>query len=68
MSKEMFLERIADLEVEFDYDNDILHPAESIAVYLKEINFQGVIYLIASPPFRAVLEGKGFQCISMVSE
>lgn len=41
----------------------IWHPAQSIINYLRGINFQGLIYIIASPPFKAVLREAGFQLL-----
>lgn len=67
-SKELFESRFRDeLQHQFNYQEDILHPAEATVTYLKSIDFQGMIYLIASDPFRAVLEAAGFQCIAMVN-
>lgn len=66
-SKQLFESRFHDeLEHEFNYKEDLLHPAEATVTYLKSIDFQGMIYLIASDPFRAVLEAAGFQCLAMV--
>jgi len=45
----------------------IWHPAQSIINYLRGINFQGLIYIIASPPFKAVLREAGFQLLDGVS-
>ncbi|XP_034118508.1 chronophin [Drosophila nasuta] len=41
----------------------IWHPAQSIVHYLRSINFDGLIYIIASPKFKQVLHDAGFQMI-----
>lgn len=38
-----------------------MHPAKSTVEYLKNINFQGLIYIIASDAFKSVLKKEGFQ-------
>lgn len=44
----------------------ITHPSQNTVDYLRQINFQGLIYIIASPPFKAVLREAGFQLIDGV--
>lgn len=66
-SKEMFEEKFSGLELDFNYEQDLLHPAAATVTYLQSINFTGSIFLIGSDSFRNVLEGNGFKCISMVS-
>ncbi|XP_055842719.1 uncharacterized protein LOC129909670 [Episyrphus balteatus] len=39
----------------------VIHPAQSIADYLKEIEFEGLIYCIASGPFKKTLRSAGFE-------
>ncbi|KAH8262250.1 hypothetical protein KR026_009333, partial [Drosophila bipectinata] len=46
----------------------ITHPAQSTVNYLRGINFQGLIYIIASPPYKAVLREAGFQLIDGPNE
>ncbi|KAH8303406.1 hypothetical protein KR059_009895, partial [Drosophila kikkawai] len=41
----------------------IWHPAQSIVEYLQRIKFEGLIYIIASQPFKAVLREAGFQLL-----
>lgn len=38
----------------------VFHPAQSIADYLKSINFEGLIYCIASKTFKDTLRSAGF--------
>lgn len=68
ISREKYEDNFRNLGVDFDYEKDLLHPAEAIAMYMKNLNVQGPIYLLGSGAFRAVLEKAGFQCFSMVSE
>ncbi|XP_032308844.1 chronophin [Drosophila ananassae] len=46
----------------------ITHPSQNTVDYLRQINFQGLIYIIASPPFKAVLREAGFQLIDGPNE
>lgn len=46
----------------------IWHPAQSIVEYLQSIKFEGLIYIIASQPFKAVLREAGFQLLDGVSD
>ncbi|XP_055912636.1 uncharacterized protein LOC129946469 isoform X2 [Eupeodes corollae] len=39
----------------------VIHPAQSVADYLKEIEFEGLIYCIASGPFKSTLRSAGFE-------
>ncbi|XP_017055366.1 chronophin [Drosophila ficusphila] len=48
--------------------DQIWHPAQSIVSYLRNISFQGLIYIIASQPFKAVLREAGFQLIDGPNE
>ncbi|XP_016981627.1 4-nitrophenylphosphatase [Drosophila rhopaloa] len=42
-------------------EHQIVHPAQTICDHLKSINFQGLIYCLATPPFKKVLEDAGFR-------
>ncbi|XP_017063844.1 pyridoxal phosphate phosphatase [Drosophila eugracilis] len=46
----------------------IWHPAQSIVNYLRSINFQGLIYIIATQPFKEVLREAGFQLLDGPNE
>ncbi|KAH8287720.1 hypothetical protein KR054_011848, partial [Drosophila jambulina] len=46
----------------------IWHPAQSIVEYLQRIKFEGLIYIIASQPFKAVLRAAGFQLLDGPNE
>ncbi|KAH8276083.1 hypothetical protein KR018_002380, partial [Drosophila ironensis] len=46
----------------------IVHPAQTTVDYLKEIKFQGLIYVMASPQFKAILRAAGFQIIDGPNE
>uniref|UniRef100_A0A1A9W8Z4 Uncharacterized protein n=1 Tax=Glossina brevipalpis TaxID=37001 RepID=A0A1A9W8Z4_9MUSC len=59
-TEEACLEKLKDNNIEIDA-NDLMHPAKSAAEYLKSINFQGLIYTIASDAFKSVLRKEGFQ-------
>ncbi|XP_052849492.1 uncharacterized protein LOC128260483 [Drosophila gunungcola] len=42
-------------------EHQIVHPAQTICDHLKSINFQGLIYCLATPPFKKVLVDAGFR-------
>lgn len=46
----------------------IWHPAKTTVHYLNSIQFKGVIYIIASPHFKAHLREAGYEMIDGVSE
>ncbi|KAH8237664.1 hypothetical protein KR038_005222, partial [Drosophila bunnanda] len=46
----------------------IWHPAQSIVEYLQGIQFEGLIYIIASQPFKAVLREAGFKLLDGPNE
>ncbi|XP_016995236.2 chronophin [Drosophila takahashii] len=46
----------------------IWHPAQSIVNYLRGIKFEGLIYIIATQPFKAVLREAGFQLLDGPNE
>ncbi|XP_043659721.1 chronophin [Drosophila teissieri] len=46
----------------------IWHPAQSVVSYLQSIQFQGLIYIIASQQFKAVLREAGFQLLDGPNE
>ncbi|XP_017156457.1 pyridoxal phosphate phosphatase [Drosophila miranda] len=46
----------------------VWHPAQSIVLYLRDIQFEGLIYIIASAPFKAVLREAGFQLLDGPNE
>ena len=54
----------ANLQVE---PEQIWHPAQTLVYYLRSIQFDGLIYIIATPQFKAVLREAGFQLIDGVS-
>ncbi|XP_064556732.1 uncharacterized protein LOC135441166 [Drosophila montana] len=39
----------------------IVHPAQTICDHLKSIGFEGLIYCLATPPFRQLLRDAGFR-------
>ncbi|KAH8397959.1 hypothetical protein KR222_007455, partial [Zaprionus bogoriensis] len=39
----------------------IVHPAQTICDHLKSINFDGLIYCLATPPFKQLLRDAGFR-------
>ncbi|XP_017871101.1 PREDICTED: pyridoxal phosphate phosphatase [Drosophila arizonae] len=41
----------------------IWHPAQTLVYYLRSIQFEGLIYIMASPQFKAVLQQAGFQLL-----
>ncbi|KAH8300958.1 hypothetical protein KR044_007242 [Drosophila immigrans] len=41
----------------------IWHPAQTVVHYLRSINFDGLIYIIATPKFKEVLRDAGYQMI-----
>lgn len=45
----------------------IWHPAQTLVYYLRSIKFEGLIYIMASPQFKAVLQEAGFQLLDGVS-
>ncbi|KAH8287719.1 hypothetical protein KR054_011849, partial [Drosophila jambulina] len=42
-------------------EDQIVHPAQTICDHLKSIQFEGLIYCLATPPFRQVLKDAGFR-------
>lgn len=42
---------------------DIIHPAQAIVRHLKSIHFQGLIFCLATQPFKTVLINAGFELI-----
>lgn len=67
LSRQKYEEHFANLGINFDYDKDLVHPAAATVAYLKKLQFQGIVYVIGSEPFKAVLEDAGIEFISMVS-
>ncbi|KAI9589054.1 glycerol-3-phosphate phosphatase [Glossina fuscipes] len=59
-TEEACLEKLRNNNIEIDA-NHLMHPAKSTVEYLKNINFQGLIYIIASDAFKSVLRKEGFQ-------
>ncbi|XP_017018004.1 uncharacterized protein [Drosophila kikkawai] len=41
--------------------HQIVHPAQTICDHLKSIKFEGLIYCLATPPFRQLLKEAGFR-------
>lgn len=66
-TRAVYEDKFRNLGVPFDYTKDLMHPAEATANYLRKQNISGVIYVMASPSFKQVLESAGFECFSMVS-
>lgn len=46
----------------------IWHPAQTLIYYLRSINFDGLIYIIATPKIKAMLRDAGYQLIDGVSQ
>ncbi|XP_017063589.1 4-nitrophenylphosphatase [Drosophila eugracilis] len=42
-------------------EHQIIHPAQTICDHLKSINFEGLIYCLATPPFKELLVDAGFR-------
>ncbi|XP_037726603.1 4-nitrophenylphosphatase [Drosophila subpulchrella] len=42
-------------------EHQIVHPAQTICDHLRSINFQGLIYCLATPPFKELLVAAGFR-------
>lgn len=51
----------------FVQQKQIVHPAQTICDHLKSINFEGLIYCLATPPFKQLLRDAGFQLYQEVS-
>ncbi|XP_030387092.1 pyridoxal phosphate phosphatase [Scaptodrosophila lebanonensis] len=49
-------------------ESELWHPAQSIVEYLRRIKFDGLIYIIASEPFKSVLRKAGFQLLDGPNE
>lgn len=60
--QENYDEMFSKLAISID-ENDLIHPVRSIVKYLKRINFEGLIYCIASTQFKNVLRSAGFELI-----
>lgn len=45
---------------------DFIHPAQTISEYLKQINFKGLIYCLATNAFRDHLRNAGFELLDVV--
>ncbi|KAH8409127.1 hypothetical protein KR009_008356, partial [Drosophila setifemur] len=43
------------------HEHQIVHPAQTICDHLRSINFEGLIYCLATPPFKKLLTDAGFQ-------
>ncbi|XP_017853108.1 pyridoxal phosphate phosphatase [Drosophila busckii] len=44
-------------------EDQVWHPARTLVYYLRSIQFEGPIYIIASPPFKQLVRDAGFQLI-----
>ncbi|XP_002023510.2 4-nitrophenylphosphatase [Drosophila persimilis] len=42
-------------------EHQIVHPAQTICDHLKSVEFQGLIYCLATAPFKQLLQAAGFQ-------
>ncbi|XP_075156963.1 glycerol-3-phosphate phosphatase isoform X2 [Haematobia irritans] len=60
--EEQCIAKLKKCGIEIDSDN-IMHPSKSIAEYLKSIQFEGLIYAIASESFKSLLRSAGFTVI-----
>lgn len=45
---------------------DVIHPAQSIVEYLKQIDFEGLIYCLASSSFKDHLRNAGYELLEGV--
>ncbi|XP_033171477.1 4-nitrophenylphosphatase [Drosophila mauritiana] len=43
------------------HEHQIVHPAQTICDHLRSINFEGLIYCLATAPFKEVLVNAGFR-------
>ncbi|KAL7745373.1 hypothetical protein ACLKA6_015387 [Drosophila palustris] len=59
---ESTVKRFAQLDMQVSPEQ-IWHPARTFVYYLRSINFDGLIYIIATPKFKAVLRDAGYQLI-----
>lgn len=66
LSRQTYEQNFANLGVTFDFNQDLIQPATATVAYLRSINFNGIIYVMASDAFKEVLEAAGFECFSMV--
>lgn len=65
LSRKVYEDNFSQLVDDFDYTKDLIHPAEATAIYLRQRNFTGLVYVMASASFREVLEAAGFNCYSL---
>ncbi|XP_034489673.1 pyridoxal phosphate phosphatase [Drosophila innubila] len=59
---ESTVSRFAKLDMQVSPEQ-IWHPAQTLIYYLRSINFDGLIYIIATPKFKALLRDAGYQLI-----
>ncbi|XP_017086098.1 pyridoxal phosphate phosphatase-like [Drosophila eugracilis] len=67
LTEEQRIKRFAEIGMQV-LPEQIWHPAKSIVAYLRGIDFQGLIYVIASPSFKTVLCEAGFQLLDGPNE
>lgn len=49
-------------------EEDIIHPAQTIVEYLRQINFKGLIYCLASNAFKDHLKNAGYELLDVVNK
>lgn len=47
-------------------EEDVVHPAQTVVEYLKQIGFQGLVYCLASGPFKDHLRNAGYEVLEGV--
>lgn len=66
-SREKYEKKFGDLGVKFDYERHLIHPALSMAAYLKSINFDKTVFLIGGPVHKQIFEENGIKYVVAVS-
>ncbi|XP_016992890.2 chronophin-like isoform X2 [Drosophila takahashii] len=67
LAEEQCLKRFAKIGMKVQPEQ-IWHPAKSIAAYLSGIKLEGLIYVIASQPFKEVMREAGFHILDGPNE
>lgn len=60
-------EGLVDYSIALDPQEQIVHPAQAVCDHLKAIGFGGLIYCLATPPFKQLLRDAGFRLSQEVS-
>ncbi|ALC48193.1 CG10352 [Drosophila busckii] len=57
---EQLLQKFHNQQLQIEREQ-LLHPAQSVCDHLKSLSFEGLIYCLATPPFRQLLSSAGFK-------